>query len=337
MTMNCKRYKVSLSDAQHNLNELLGRPSSQTLSLEEARGMRLSEDVIAPCSVPSAQVALRDGLALLSDGALTVMTGEAMPPGSQGLIKRENLGRTGAAADPRHVRQPGQDVRQGERLLGAGTPLDAWHLAVLRSAGVSEVAVWARPRVQLVAPEGGANHRLVKEKLQELGVDLVSDHPQLTVVTAGDEPGAYGRLMAQFDDFPLDIWKVALRPGKHVGIGSRDGIPWVVLPDHLVATWISVILLIEPAVRRLLGEPARPWPEAAVPLQTGEPGMTRVLWASWQGDHLVPLNDQMGQLPVSFRLADALLLVPPEGGDRLPFAPLSWPSCPRLAPNLASP
>ena len=94
------------------------------------------------------------------DACLEVMTGAALPPGSDCVIPVERLSVADgwAQVQPDFVAEPfgnvhtrGLDCREGDLLLARGTRLGAPELAVLASAGLPRANVRAEPRVLIVA------------------------------------------------------------------------------------------------------------------------------------------------------------------------------------------
>lgn len=65
----------------------------------------------------------------------------------------------------------------------------------------------------------------------------------------------------------LDLWKVAVKPGKPVGFGRVLGVPWLGLPGNPVSGFVTFLLFGAPVIRRLQGrEPTMPAP---LPLPAG--------------------------------------------------------------------
>jgi molybdopterin molybdotransferase len=57
-----------------------------------------------------------------------------------------------------------------------------------------------------------------------------------------------------------EFWRVAMKPGKPIAFGTRDGRPVFGLPGNPASSMVSFELFVRPALRRLLGfaEVARP-------------------------------------------------------------------------------
>jgi len=118
------------------------------------------------------------GRALGEGEAIRIMTGAPIPPGADSVIRVEDTdaettpGRVRVFSDEdvqRHIRPGGQDMREGEEVLPAGTSVGAGQIGLLAATGSSTVLVRRRPRVgilsngdELVTPE--EFHRVVGGK-----------------------------------------------------------------------------------------------------------------------------------------------------------------------------
>ncbi|MBI3575218.1 MAG: molybdopterin molybdotransferase MoeA [Gammaproteobacteria bacterium] len=154
---------------------------------------------------------------LASATAQRIFTGAPLPAGADTVVMQEDVQvENGAVTLPRSVapnqnlRRRGEDFHLGDVLYAPGRRLTAWDLALLATAGVAEVAVYARPRAlvvatgdELVAPgtplKPGqiyeSNRLATLSLLAQLGAD-VSDGG-----TVRDDPAALRALLARAGDF----------------------------------------------------------------------------------------------------------------------------------------
>jgi molybdopterin molybdotransferase len=105
---------------------------------------------------------------LAPGSAARIFTGAPLPPGSDAVVRQEDVARDGASARftipvpaGENRRPAGEDVRAGEIVLDAGTRLGPAALGLLASLGRSHVQVHQRPRVailsggdELIEPDG---------------------------------------------------------------------------------------------------------------------------------------------------------------------------------------
>jgi molybdopterin molybdotransferase len=163
--------------------------SVENVSLWQAAGRVLAEDVIATVDVPSFDRSMMDGYALqaadtLGAGpysplplaiigqslpgaafestvgrgqAVSIMTGAPLPQGADAVLPAERVHRTGdqlSALDEvppqKNVGFAGEDITAGTGVLAAGRRLRPQDVAVLSSLGISEVPVYRKPSVKLI-------------------------------------------------------------------------------------------------------------------------------------------------------------------------------------------
>lgn len=227
----------------------------------------------------------------LSPGtAQRIFTGAPLPAGADTVVIQEDVQvENGAVTLPRSVvpdqnlRRRGEDFRLGDVLYAPGRRLSAWDLALLATAGVAEVAVYARPRAlvvatgdELVAPGAPlkpgqiyeSNRLATLSLLAQLGAD-VSDGG-----TVRDDPAALRALLARAGDFDfivtsggasvgdydvvkqvfaeigtINFWKVRMKPGKPVAFGHiGERTHFFALPGNPVSSLVTFKLFMEPAI-----------------------------------------------------------------------------------------
>jgi molybdopterin molybdotransferase len=250
-----------------------------------------------------------------------------------------------------NVRFRGEDVPPGATLVSAGLPLGPQHLAVLLASGIERIEVHRAPRVILIAngselrPAGvplaagqiyESNTAMLASLVRRAGAipirtHCVTDDPvQLrntleaafaeadAVVTVGgasvgDHDLVRSALVAAGGI--IDFWRVAIKPGKPFLHGQLHGKPLFGLPGNPVSAFVTAVVLLLPALRRLQGiidcrPPTRPaiWRTAVenpdtrrhfVRVVTDEEG--RIQLSGQQGSHRM----------ASLAAADGLVDLPP--------------------------
>ena len=185
-----------------------------------------------------------------------------------------------------NVRLVGEDIAIGETALPAGIRLTAWDIGLVAALGVSELPVSRAPRVALIAtgdelidvatpPRPGqlvdssvhALAALVREAggtADRLGIardDLASLADRLDAaqgydavittggVSVGDRDHVRAALVAA--GISLELYKVAMKPGKPFAFGMRAGshpAPVFGLPGNPVSTVVAFELFLRPAL-----------------------------------------------------------------------------------------
>jgi molybdopterin molybdotransferase len=156
-------------------------PRPVEVSLGEALGCALAEDVVADMDLPPFDRAMMDGYAvrsgdpgpfevveevpagrvpsreILPGTCAKIMTGAPLPPGADAVQQVEKAVREGARVrllEPvrpgQNVAPRGQEMRRGERVLGRGRRIGPAEAGALAAAGGARVRVYAKPRVALL-------------------------------------------------------------------------------------------------------------------------------------------------------------------------------------------
>jgi molybdopterin molybdotransferase len=203
-----------------------------------------------------------------------------------------------------NVRAIGGDVQPGTRVIAGGTRLGPFELGMLAALGNAEVAVRRRPRVALI----GTGDELVDVATVPRRGQLVDSSSYALAAAIRDAGGEPILLGAARDDaahtealiaralahdavittggvsvgdrdlvrpalaalgVTLELWKVAMKPGKPFAFGTRDRVPVFALPGNPVSTMIGFELFVRPALLALQGSVRPERPRASVALRGG--------------------------------------------------------------------
>ncbi|MFC7368618.1 gephyrin-like molybdotransferase Glp [Vreelandella zhaodongensis] len=194
-----------------------------------------------------------------------------------------------------NVRRQGRDVCRGDLLLNIGDRLEAAALGHLAGQGVTQVSVRCRPRVALLSTGDeiidpgtplkpgqlyNSNRPMLKRLLENFGAEVVQlvsvpdDYAQtvalltqaataadVVVSTGGVSVGEEDHVKAALESLgQLDMWKLAIRPGKPLALGRllrEDGsnARFVGLPGNPVSGFVGAWLFLRPLMGALLGCP----------------------------------------------------------------------------------
>jgi molybdopterin molybdotransferase len=318
---------TEVADAESAIFARMPRFSTVRVPLETAAGRVLAEDVLAERDQPPFDRVTMDGIAVAFDAwragdrsfdcagtqaagvpALTlpgpghcveVMTGAMLPDGADAVIPVERVAAEGnlrrvsddaAVRERQFVHARGSDGRAGDRLLRPGMAIGAPEVAVLASAGLTDVAVAARPRVVVVSTgdelvglgEPIAAHQI--RSTNDLAVAASLEQAGLATVTRErlrDDEAALlaameqlhethdvlilsgGVSMGQFDFVPAVLerlgaqvvfHKIEQKPGRPMWFGvSGSGKPIFALPGNPVSTLVCATRYIVPALRHAAG------------------------------------------------------------------------------------
>lgn len=217
------------------------------------------------------------------DGADAVLLQEDALKFDDGFVENRFV-----LAKGRHIRPRGQDFLEGEEVLPTGTMLDAGALVVAAAMNHAAIDVFPRPLVTIIAtgdelvsvgsqpgPDQivassvfGVAHlarragadildlgivvddraaiETAVEKARRAGADIIVT---LGGASVGDHDLVQASLLAA--GMELDFWRIAMRPGKPLMVGSLGRASVLGLPGNPVSSMVCALLFLEPLVAHL--------------------------------------------------------------------------------------
>ena len=318
---------LTVDEVRSRVLESVEPLDSKEVSVSDALGLVLGDDVRAPHPLPRFANSAMDGYAvrgadtesasadapvelrLLGEiragesgdivvepgSAVRIMTGAPLPTGADAVVQVEETEERdglvtvkGATPTGRNVRPAGDDVKDGDPAVSAGTELGPGELALLASLGVSPLKAIRRPLVativtgdELVAPEQNPRPGQIRDSnsvalrtlvLEAGGVPLefphVADHRETTVATferaaaeadlivssGGVSVGRYDFVKSVVEELGvIELWRVAMQPGKPIVVGSVKSTPFIGLPGNPVSIHVGFEQFVRPAIRKMRG------------------------------------------------------------------------------------
>lgn len=304
--------------------------SWEQVAIRDALGRVVYEDVVSPLDVPPYTNSAMDGYAILAtdldSSAVTIeldviatvmagkpyahtiepgqcariMTGAKMPPGTDTVIMQEHVekvadNRIRVASDHRagqHVRNMGEDLRQGETVLLKGSTINPAELGVLASLGIPEVLVYRPIRTAFFSTgdelqtvgkplqEGqiydsnrytlfGMLKRVGAqildmgtipddEKLTELALKQAAEQSDIIITSGGVSVGEADFVKQSLDKLGVvNFWRIAMKPGKPLAFGKIQQCLFFGLPGNPVSTMVTFYQFVLPALSKLSGKTQR--------------------------------------------------------------------------------
>ena len=311
------------------------RLAAEDVPLVEARGLALAQDLKARFDSPPFDNSAVDGYALRSADAeagrvfrvvdeapagrpaaksvgegeaIKIFTGGVIPEGADAVVMVENTSGWGeefelkkAASPGQNVRGSGEDVREGEVILRAGTEVGPPEIALAATQGYGVLPVHRRPEVVVLS----TGTELVEPGERDLEPGEIYDSNSFAVMAQAHEIGARARRItaASDDDAVLrraveealetaDVvvtsggvsvgekdlvkgtmlklgveqvfWGVKFKPGKPLFFGARGDVSVFGLPGNPVSAMVCFELFVRPALVKMMGRQERGRPRIQV-------------------------------------------------------------------------
>lgn len=268
-----------------------------------------------------------------------------------------------------NIRRRGEDIHEGQRLLAAGTPIGLGEAGALWAQGMARAVVRRRPTVA-IASSGDelcnsweeahgrivdTNSPVIAQAVHRAGglpTTLGVAPDRLEAITANFKRGLDADVLITIAgasvgerDFTrdalgelgvaIDFWKVAIKPGKPLAVGRRDGTLVFGLPGNPVSALVTFELFVRPALRALQGLPPGPLQVpgvlgADVAKSAGLRHFLRATTTVEEGRLVArPLTNQSSGAHASLMGTTHLINLPPEvtelkAGSEISLLPVNW-------------
>lgn len=376
---------ISVQDAIRLIKENTTLLSPVSVPLPEALGFVLADAVSAGVSLPGFNQAGMDGYAfryadyqnsnvfvingevaagdaarmhLLPQQAVRIFTGAPVPPELDTVVMQEKTTVNGDSLvvlddnleQGSNVRKEGAEIRKGDTALAKGTLLTPAAIGFLTGAGVTEVSVYPKPVVHIIAtgkelvkPGIVLQHGQVYESnsvmlqaalrqlhINDITVTITGDHvteifdalqralaeADLILLSGGVSVGDYDRVTEAAKTCGVQplFHKVAQRPGKPLYAATKGGKMVFGLPGNPASVLTCYYVYVTTAIEAFTGSKELVQKEQ-LPLAAAfdkKISLTQFLKASRTDEGVLPLSAQESFRLSSFALADCLIVLPPE-------------------------
>lgn len=241
--------------------------------------------------------------ALIPEGADAVVMQEQCEA-NEGLVTIRHTPKAGE-----WIRRAGEDISVGSVILAAGTRLRSQELGLAASIGMAELAVRRKLRVAVfftgdelampgepLAPGAiyNSNRFTLRALLENLGCEVrdygivpdsleatrkvlrqAADGNDLIITSGGVSVGEEDHIKPAVEaEGKLNMWQIAVKPGKPLAFGEVGQAFFLGLPGNPVSSFVTFLLFVRPFLLRLQGaeSPALPrgmlvradfaWPKA---------------------------------------------------------------------------
>ena len=293
---------------QNMLSKITPVTETVNLNIEQAMNSVLAEDISSPLNVPNHDNSAMDGYAFALESfqqsktltlvgrsmagapyqgkcnlgeCIRIMTGAKMPSCCDSVEMQENV----QASEDKitflqekqfgsHVRKAGEDIQLGQKVLAKGHKISAVDIGILASLGVSEIRVYRKVTVALIATgdelklPGQAltsgdiyesNSFVLRGMLEKLNVEVIdfgliednfeaikaafeqADKQADAVISSGGvSVGDADYTKTVLDDLgEIGFWKIAMKPGKPFAFGKLPNSIFFGLPGNPVSALVT--------------------------------------------------------------------------------------------------
>src|SRR5213595_1801323 len=186
------------------------------------------------------------------------------------------------------VRKRGCDLGEGQKILGKGDPIVATKLALLASQGFAQVSIGGEVRAAIIstgdelAKPGekiqpgqiyDSNSVLLQSLLERAGAIVASAENcsddsdslraaiqsaaknEVLIVSGGVSVGEHDLVQSTLRSLgaKIDIWRVAVKPGKPFLFGQIGKCAIFGLPGNPISAFITFLQFVRPAVLKMMG------------------------------------------------------------------------------------
>jgi molybdopterin molybdotransferase len=187
-----------------------------------------------------------------------------------------------------NIRRAGEDIQAGAQILAAGTRIGAAEMGLAASVGLAELPVFRKLRVacfftgdELVTPGTplqpgqiyNSNRYTLNGLLDGLGCQLIdlgivpdtlqatesalaraSEAADVVITSGGVSVGEADCVKAAVEKLGrVEMWKVAMKPGKPLVYGRVNDADFIGLPGNPVSAFVTFCLFVRPFLLKRMG------------------------------------------------------------------------------------
>jgi molybdopterin molybdotransferase len=187
-----------------------------------------------------------------------------------------------------NIRRAGEDIQAGARIIAAGTRIGAAEMGLAASVGLAELPVFRKLKVacfftgdELVTPGTplqpgqiyNSNRYTLSGLVNGLGCELIdlgivpdtleatettlaraSQQADVVITSGGVSVGEADYVKAAVEKLGrVEIWKVAMKPGKPLVYGRVNDADFIGLPGNPVSAFVTFCLFVRPFLLKRMG------------------------------------------------------------------------------------
>lgn len=376
---------VTVEEAKKRITTNAVALPTQSKTVPEALGYVLAKDILATLSLPSFRQSSMDGYAVLhtdiinenvtlpvvaeskaggtsklslkSGSAIRIFTGAPVPAGATAVIMQERTSvengnviiKEYPVAENLNVRNIGQQIREGDIALAAGTYLSAGAVGFLTGLNVQEVEVYRKPKIGILVTgdelvktgdELGdgqvyeSNSAMLVAALKKEGIyhieiyysadnleatisslELLATRNDVVIATGGVSVGDYDYVGKALEAIGAEtiFYKIRQKPGKPLLFAKTQENHFYALPGNPASSLVCFYEYVLPALRLMSGRTDYFLPSFQLPISHAysfNGERDEFLKASVSNAQVTSLEGQESFALRSFAVANALIYLP---------------------------
>ena len=318
---------ISVEEALEKILSHIRPLGLEKVSLLEGQGRVIAEDIYSPRNIPPLDNSGMDGYAVKSEDirdaseanpvrleivedlpagsvsrrivergqSIRIMTGAPIPKGADVVVPVEETAKVDrfvnilkAIPPGENIREAGEDVRKGDRVISKGDLIRPAEVGMLASVGKAFVFVYQRPLVAILctgeelvdvdeavteAKIVSSNSYTLAAQVKDCGAipiqlgiardrkDEIEEklrqgiRADVLISSAGISVGDYDLVKDVLKDLGMEMvfWRVAMKPGKPLAFGTIGGKPAFGLPGNPVSSMVSFEQFVRPSLLKMMG------------------------------------------------------------------------------------
>lgn len=314
---------IDVDSARNHIVEHITRMPVERIPLSEACGRVIARMVLSPRDFPHADLSAMDGYAVRADSqtgglvlqgesaaghpfdkplqsghCVRIFTGAAVPVGADAVIMQEDATANAHRVEfsttahvGMNVRRQGSHLKQGQIVCDSGHTLGPSDVGVLASFGLTNIEVFAQPRVAILSTGDelcdlgdvlqpgqihNSNAQMIAALVRTYGgiptvwpvvhdvfddvrraLELACKTSDLVVTIGGVSVGDHdhvSKAMTKVGGDRLVFWKIRMKPGKPLAFGvAPSGTAMIGLPGNPLSAFVCFHQFVRPALATFQG------------------------------------------------------------------------------------
>ena len=245
------------------------------------------------------------------------------------------------------IRRRGCDLAEGQRILAKGERLGAVTIALLASQGVADVMVGGQVKAAIVSTgdelvrrgeelESGqiyeSNAALLRALLERCGAMVKSEEhcrdeseslmetiergikSDVLIITGGVSVGEHDLVKGALHklEAQVEIWRVAIKPGKPFVFGKLNECAVFGLPGNPVSAFVTFLQFVRPAILKMMGATDLTLPQVPAKLAvelTNDSDRAHYIRGKLEDGRFTPIGRQESHALFGLSQSNALLRV----------------------------